>query len=221
MTANRFAGTCRNCGVGVAAAAGLIVKVDGAWRVECANAQQCAYRSAAPKVEPKKVDKPTATVGDLSGILALFAKARAHLKFPAVVLGVPGFADDPVRINVAGDRAKIPGSLTVVSAERNGEGERDWFGRIMLDGSFHNASALDRRPDYLLAVSKRLRAFAANPAEVGGEDGRLHGRCCFCRRALTDERSTAAGYGETCADHFGLPWGDRPAKFAEPLRRAS
>ena len=27
-----------------------------------------------------------------------------------------------------------------------------------------------------------------------------------------DERSTAAGYGEICATHFNLPWGERPGK---------
>ena len=27
-------------------------------------------------------------------------------------------------------------------------------------------------------------------------------------RALSDDRSTAVGYGPICADHFGLPWGE-------------
>jgi len=33
------------------------------------------------------------------------------------------------------------------------------------------------------------------------------GNCCFCRRELTDKRSTEVGYGPICADHFSLPWG--------------
>lgn len=71
------------------------------------------------------------------------------------------------------------------------------------------------------AVLARLREFAARPAEVATEHGRLTGRCCFCRNKLPAEESTAAGYGRICADHFGLPWGDRPAEFAGPLVRAA
>ena len=49
--------------------------------------------------------------------------------------------------------------------------------------------------------------------------------CCFCNRALEDERSTAVGYGPICAGHFGLAWGNRPAEFAatpvaRPARQA-
>src|SRR4051794_7329117 len=47
------------------------------------------------------------------------------------------------------------------------------------------------------------------PAGFAREHGRLTGRCCFCNQALCDERSTAAGYGETCARHFSLPWGEK------------
>lgn len=32
-------------------------------------------------------------------------------------------------------------------------------------------------------------------------------RCVFCSRPLSDERSEFAGYGETCAQNNGLPWG--------------
>lgn len=37
--------------------------------------------------------------------------------------------------------------------------------------------------------------------------GRLYGRCVFCGRALSDDRSIAVGYGATCAKHHDLPWG--------------
>jgi hypothetical protein len=30
----------------------------------------------------------------------------------------------------------------------------------------------------------------------------------FCRLTLTDARSTAVGYGQTCAGHWGMPWGE-------------
>ncbi len=32
-------------------------------------------------------------------------------------------------------------------------------------------------------------------------------RCCYCNRPLEDIRSKDVGYGETCAERWGLPWG--------------
>jgi len=32
-------------------------------------------------------------------------------------------------------------------------------------------------------------------------------RCVFCGRDLTDDRSTAAGYGPVCSAKYNLPWG--------------
>jgi hypothetical protein len=152
----------------------------------------------------------TQAVGDLSGVLALFAKAKQHLKHPAIVLSVPeaGFA---IRINVAGDRAKVPGSLNVLENDRNetsdwGDPQRAWLGRVTLDGAYQPGRAANGRTE---AITRRLQAFAAEPAKIAAEHGRLTGCCCFCNRPLTDERSTAVGYGATCADHYGLPWGTK------------
>lgn len=145
---------------------------------------------------------PTAVnVGDLSAINALFDKARAHLKYPAIVMSVPA-AQMTIRINVAGPSAKFPGSLNVCSGEKPAMDERrTWFGRVMKDGAYTpSANAHD-------AIVERLRAFAADPAGIAAEHGKLTGRCCFCNRHLQDERSTAVGYGATCAAHYGLSWG--------------
>lgn len=150
-------------------------------------------------------------VGDMAGILALFDRAKKHLKYPAIVLGVPELGPDvSIRVNVAGARAKIPGSLTVVDGNKDDDGERSWLGRILLDGVFMPSNECI---DSLAApaIGKRLAEFAANPSRVAGEHGRLTGRCCFCRIRLTDERSTAVGYGATCAKNFGLEY---PAKVA-------
>lgn len=154
-------------------------------------------------------------VGELSAIYALFAKAKQTLKFPAVELSVEGYTG--IRISVAGDKAREPGSLTVTSVEKfDEEGaafpRRRWYGRISKDGTFQPSREMN--PAYSAAVAARLAAFAADPAKVGGEDGRLHGNCCFCRKALSDERSTLAGYGAKCATNWGLAWGTRPSTFA-------
>ncbi len=201
---NKYPGTCRVCGTQVAKFTGICEKIDGAWRVRCLEACQPNPVAVAKAQEPK----PKAVVGDLTGILALFAKAKTHLKFPAIVLSV---GTEQIRINVAGPKAKVPGSLTIVTADKNGEGERDWLGRVNLDGTFQPSRAANALEPKL---TEKLKAFSADPAKVAGEDGRLHGRCCFCRLPLSDERSTAVGYGKICADHFGgLPWGSKPVQF--------
>jgi hypothetical protein len=155
-------------------------------------------------------------VGDLGGVLALFDKAREHLKRPAIVLAVPeltSFNPDQftIRLSIAGERARVPGSITVLDGERTEEG-RDWFGRILRDGTYQPSREANGRTE---AITRRLREFAAEPARVAKDSARLTGRCCFCNTALKDERSTAVGYGETCAAHFGLSWGERPAGFGK------
>ena len=44
-------------------------------------------------------------------------------------------------------------------------------------------------------------------AEWASQYGHAHGHCVFCALELTDERSVAVGYGPTCAEKRGLPWG--------------
>ena len=140
-------------------------------------------------------------VGDLSRIIEMFDRARAHLRYPAVVL-------DGFRVSVAGARAAHPGSLTVTGVERTGvdrfgRSARAWYGRVYHSGEF--VPGREAPAD----LADKLRRFAADPAGVAAEYGRLHGACCFCRRSLRDERSTAVGYGPDCAENYGLPWGAR------------
>lgn len=206
---NRFAGTCAACRSPIATGAGLCEKINGAWQVRCAT--PCQPKAAAAPQGP--------VVGDLAGIMALFARAGSHLKKPAVELGVPGFPPDrALRVSVATDRAKFPGSLTLLTAAKFETGrdfpERKWLGRILVDGTLHTGRDLTGEPAYRAAVETRLKAFAADPSKVGAADGLLTGRCCFCRKALTDEKSTAVGYGRKCAANFGLSYGSKPAEFA-------
>ena len=59
-----------------------------------------------------------------------------------------------------------------------------------------------RRPLHFLKVTDRATA------EEAAAFGALTGRCVFCSRKLTDERSIEVGYGQTCAAREGLPWGE-------------
>jgi Family of unknown function (DUF6011) len=148
-------------------------------------------------------DRQTAAVGDMSGVLTLFANAaKSRLKRPAIVIAL---GQTPVRMTVATAKAQVPGSINVV-----GEIGGEWFGRILTTGTFEAS----RKYDAPAGLVDALVAFAADPAKVAGEYGRLHGRCCFCDLPLKDERSTVVGYGPTCAKHWALPWGKTEHSFA-------
>lgn len=158
-------------------------------------------RRATGLAAPSKVD-----VGDMTGLIALFAKASEHLKHPAIVIGSPV---GELRITVAGPRARCPGTVNVATSGRFGE--NTWFGRIDLEGVF----AINERVEVPPELVDFLREFAANPAAMAASHGHRTGCCCFCNRTLTDERSIAVGYGPTCAANYGLQWGSLTLATAE------
>lgn len=166
------------------------------WQVPLKMAE--AARALVASV-PVPAPKASVEVGDLGAILALFATAKSHLKRPAIVLGVAGVAPG-VKLSVAGPAAKAPGSINVATAEPFGA--NTWFGRITTAGVFEPS-----RQETPAALVPALRSFACDPAGEAAKHGKLTGACCFCNKPLTDERSTAVGYGATCAKHYGLPWG--------------
>jgi len=143
----------------------------------------------------------TAAIGSVAGIIELFDRAQQHLKRPAILLRGP---DGDLRLSLAGARARVPGSINVTSAERS-----DWYGRVTRNGTYEPSRKYDDAT--IAAVTRGLRAMASDPAGTAAAYGHLTGACCFCNRALTDERSTSVGYGPICAGHYGLPWGEREA----------
>lgn len=153
--------------------------------------EQMAGRLDAPPQQERT------KLGELAGVMALFDRAKAHLKSPAIVIGMAG---EEVRLSIAGPNARMPGSINVAS--NGGFSERDWYGRILVSGEFEPSKRV-APPEGLIDGLKR---FAEHPAEVAAEHGRLSGRCCFCDRRLTDERSTSVGYGKTCSQNFGVPY---------------
>lgn len=157
--------------------------------------QKLAGRAASPAPAPVAV----ASSAEMQGVVALFDRAAKHLKYPAIVLSVAGVG--AIRLNVAGERSRTPGVINV--AENAPYGGRRWFGRISRAGAFEPGRD-DATPPALVDT---LHRFACDPAGVAAEHGRLTGCCCFCNTPLTDERSTAVGYGPVCARNYGLPWG--------------
>jgi Family of unknown function (DUF6011) len=162
----------------------------------CSDKQRaCLQRLAVPKSAPAA--RVTTAIGNLDGINALFNRAKSRLKAPSIVIGVGNLE---LSLDVAGAKARVPGSINVATPGKYGQ--NTWFGRILQGGVFE-ASPRVETPAGLI---EGLARFAAEPAKVAGEHGKLTGRCCFCNLRLTDERSTAVGYGATCASNWGLPY---------------
>jgi len=138
----------------------------------------------------------TFAVGSVKGVVDLLEHAKQRLKSPALLVRVN---DISIRLNIAGPTAKVPGSVF-----RGTDGQRKWFGRISPDGDFEPRRSLDGETQ--TAIAAALVAMASDPAKAASEYGRLTGHCCFCSLPLTNERSTAVGYGKICARNWGLPW---------------
>jgi hypothetical protein len=90
---------------------------------------------------------------------------------------------------------------------RDGNTRRQGYGQIDLNtGRLTVSNYAD--PALITGVLKALKDFEADPHKAGSVEGHATGACCFCGLRLTTAASVAAGYGPTCADNFGLPWGE-------------
>src|SRR5258705_11429736 len=71
--------------------------------------------------------KATAEIGAaFKGVIELLDRAATRLKHPELLVSVLG---QDLRLWIAGPNAKVPGSITLTSVERNAEEPRDWLGR--------------------------------------------------------------------------------------------
>lgn len=165
--------------------------------------KQWYWVGALTRIATEGEQKSTTDIGSVKGVVELLERAAKHLKFPAVIVRANG---RDIRLNIAGPRSKVPGSINVTSAA-GGYGERDWYGRVTRDGQFEPCRRYDEQTQ--TAIAAALQAMASDPAKAAAEYGHLTGVCCFCNTPLTDERSTQVGYGPTCAKHYGLPWGTK------------
>jgi hypothetical protein len=156
-------------------------------------------KRATDGVQPEVV----ADVGNFSKVYAIFAQAKKKLKFPKIRLQVNS---NPVVLAVAGERSKQPGVINV--SDGGPWGSNKWYGRVQPDGTWRPGG------DYpeLEAVALLLKKLGEEPEKTAAEYGQLTGYCCFCGRSLSDEKSTAVGYGPVCAENFGLKANYKAAK---------
>lgn len=146
---------------------------------------------------------PATLGGDLSPIVALFAKAKeAQLKWPRIT-----FANG-VELALT-TKGRNEGKIAVTNGRKGYS--RAFYGYILPDGR------ADMRGTVPAGVVEFLCRLAADPAGVSGEEGKKSGRCCYCRTALTDDTSGCSvqwGYGPVCAKKWGLPHGRKAAAQA-------
>jgi len=149
-----------------------------------------------------KLDAPAGAtaernLGDLTELKAMFAKAGERIKFPHLLLRVEA---EPVKVWIAGPRSHAPGALSVATAT-----DRRWVGRVETNGTWSPGHTMPA--DFMGSVADVLAKLIAAPQATLAEHGKQLGACCYCGTELTDARSVAAGYGQTCAKKWGLPWG--------------
>lgn len=162
------------------------------------------------KLVDRAISPPPAVinVGDVSGLIALFDKAKASgLKWPKLrTTTADGIA---LTIKVAGEQSRNAGDLYVTSGKQE---TRLYFGRVDRAGVFHPSQQPEAQA--LTACAAALKAMASDPAAAGKAYGARTGSCAFCSLPLDDGRSVHVGYGPICAEKWGLPWGERDEKPA-------
>ena len=158
-----------------------------AWVEKLANEQRGRNNDAvapAPKTDHGKVNE-------------VFDAAK--LKFPKIVVQFPN--GDPLQLHRAGEKSRTPGS--VMLTDGGPFGDNAYYGRVT-DGELVLSRDGKARSEELEQVLKSLTGDLGQFAKAHAMEA---DNCCFCRKDLTHPSSRSAGYGPTCADNYGLPWG--------------
>ena len=151
--------------------------------------------AATSRMEAKEAKQAKAAPMHIPNIAAMFNLALAHkLSWPKITIAYKGQTYIPVVISYNMHhnciQFKIDKKLKATFK--------------MLEGP--NAVEDSRWPIKEDSFREWIKWVEANPTEAAKVSGKLTNQCCFCNRALTDERSVIHGYGPVCAQNFGLPW---------------
>jgi hypothetical protein len=155
--------------------------------------------------------RPFAVLPSCVGVVKLLETARTSgLQWPKLWLQLPNGA--PVRVTVAGDRSSTPGYLVITDGGPYGSSL--YYGKISPSGVLEMGrdcigEANTATREALVAL---LDSLARDPAGTAAHYGHLSGSCAFCSLPLKDSRSVEVGYGQRCAQRFGMPWGGKTQK---------
>jgi Family of unknown function (DUF6011) len=109
-------------------------------------------------------------------------------------------------------RIRLPAAEPVVLSWSRGETELDVSnGRagenLQSYGSINLKTGGYRVRRQSSSLKDLLDQIDHNPSDYDWSVGGSQSNCCFCSRLLSDPRSVRWGYGPTCAEKYGLPWG--------------
>lgn len=158
------------------------------------DGQLAVIKKIVDKVTAPAPAMKTESVGDFSGVIDLFTKAKGKLKYPKITMY--GENGETIQLSLAGAKAKKPGTINVTDGKAFGQ--NIWYGRVNVDGTWEKSFKAN---DDIGGVLKEL---SLNPAAFATKYGHKHGHCCFCNKTLTQDNSVAAGFGPVCADNWGL-----------------
>jgi hypothetical protein len=162
--------------------------------------KQWPYVTGLAEATMVKPEQRGSQIGSMSGLIALFNVTNGKLKYPRITLYI---GDQTIQLKVAGGGSKTPGHIVVSNGASWSSGNNVYFGNVSPDGLF--IPGLNKEAKELVGLLEDLLTqLAENPALVATEYGKKTGNCCFCTSPLTDARSTAAGFGQTCAKNWGL-----------------
>lgn len=133
-------------------------------------------------------------VGDFTGVIELFTKAKGNLKYPKISLTTE--SGGTVMLSLAGSQAAKPGTINVTDGKAYGH--NIWYGRVDDVGNWEKSTKATEE------VGNLLKDLSLDPAGFATNYGHKHGSCCFCNKTLTHENSVTAGFGPVCADNWGL-----------------
>lgn len=138
-----------------------------------------------------------------------------HVRACYLANGAPSPEPEPTRVPVTEEGFYyIPTSgeyVKVLRSENSGRlYTKVWTPTVVEDG---DGNVIDEGGswEYTVGLLRLMHAGQKVNAETAGLFGDLYSRCVFCSRKLTDDRSIAVGYGPDCAEHQGLPWGEKAA----------
>jgi hypothetical protein len=106
----------------------------------------------------------------------------------------------------------VPGGDTRLKVQVKAVTKGKWEGWIFVsDGAAYGEGQRygSQKPGqaYQGKIEAALATIASDWGAAAAEYGRITSTCGFCSRPLETEESVAAGYGPTCAERHGLPWG--------------
>ena len=133
----------------------------------------------------------------IASVFAWFATAGSNLRYPKVVFHLEDGKALVLKVTKGG---RHPGAITL--ADDGQYPNNEFYGWVKPDGTWIQSRNTDRNE----TIEAFLTGMSADPVGYVKAYGHKSGNCCFCTRPLTQEKSTAAGYGPVCAKKWGLPW---------------